>query len=99
MTTSYRDSYEDGGSGSQHRLAMPGLTPVVKVLLIANAVVFGVQFALGFTSAGGTEILVAGLAPQVWADFFPFVPFWQLVTYGFLHSTGTPWHLLWNLLL
>ncbi|MEE8467900.1 MAG: rhomboid family intramembrane serine protease [Planctomycetota bacterium] len=99
MTSSYRDSYQDGGSGAQGGATMPRMTPMVKLLLIANAVTFAAQFLLGFTGARGMEIQVAGLAPQVWADFFPFVPFWQVVTYGFLHSTNDPMHLLWNLLL
>lgn len=97
--TTYRDSYQDGGAGAPGRAMMPGLTPMVKLLLIANAAVFGLQFVLGFTSWGGKEVPVAGLAPQVWANFFPFVPFWQLLTYGFLHSAANPWHLLWNMLL
>ncbi len=99
MSTSYKDSYQDGGSGALGPATMPRMTPMVKLLLIANAAAFGVQFLLGFTGARGMEIQVAGLAPEVWEDFFPFLPVWQLVTYGFLHSTGYPFHLLWNLLL
>jgi len=86
--------------GPSYRLAFPSLTPMVRRLLIATAAVFGVQYALSFAApwdAWVTRIL--GLDPLVWRRFFPFVPFWQLVTYGFLHSTGELRHLLYNLLL
>jgi len=102
MSTSYRDSYQDGGAGAPGGaggVAMPRMTRIVKLLLIANAAVFGLRFLLGFTGLDGYMVPVAGLAPQVWADFFPFVPFWQLLTYGFVHSAADPFHLLWNLLL
>ena len=34
----------------------------------------------------------------MWGDWLPFfVPFWQLVTHGFLHSPD-PMHVLWNML-
>lgn len=98
-------SYDDYGGGSpQYGFAWPGLTPVVKQLLIINAGVF----LLGFTLFMIGEKLptplrvfqrTLGLVPEVWADYFPFVPIWQLLSYGFLHATSQILHLLWNMLL
>jgi len=94
--TPYRD-------GPQNPLpfALPTLTPVVKRLMIVNAAVFLVTF-LAFlvpADAEGFIIQVLGLDPGVWRDFFPFVPVWQLATYGFLHDMTTLGHLLGNMLL
>jgi membrane associated rhomboid family serine protease len=79
--------------------ALPALTPVVKALLIAEVAVFLVQFVLlegWFPRASAFLYAAFALGPAQWAEFFPLLPLWQLVSYGFLHSG--PQHLLFNLL-
>ena len=86
-----------GGGGMQ--FAMPVLTPVVKALIIANAVVFGFFFLLSFGDSwvrGLQEWL--GLSPWIWKEAFPLAPIWQLGTYGFLHSTSDLFHVVGNML-
>jgi membrane associated rhomboid family serine protease len=74
---------------------LTNLPPVTKGLLIANAVVFLLQWALGSMAfaplmlwpfAGGFDAVAAA---------YPFRP-WQLLSYGFLH--GGMGHLLFNML-
>ena len=93
--------YDDGGGGArpQVQLAMPSLTPVTKRLLILNVAVFLATFVIGVgsTGAGNGLFNFFGLTPRVWTAWFPFEPVWQLVTYGFLHSTVVFSHLLWNM--
>ena len=74
----YRGS---GGGGSQFRLSMPPVTPVVMYLLIANLAIF-------FVSA-----LIPPLKElfDTWfsvfpANFFMSIQVWRLVTYQFLHA-------------
>lgn len=87
------------------QFALPRLTKVVRRLIIANAVVFALSFVywyangniLGVTSSDVVHLF--GLDPNRWALEFPLVPAWQIVTYGFLHSTTTAWHILGNMLI
>ena len=67
------------------------ITPVNKILIIANVVVFGLQYFTGPL----IEILFA-LWPfgSAQAGQPPF-RLWQLLTYGFLH--GSPMHLFFNM--
>ena len=97
----YQDPPEYRGGGMN--FAMPAITPAVKLLLIANIVIFLLSYIFLFseTEGGGGEAYRAtidffALSPQVWKDWFPFVPLWQLVTYGFMHQ-GLG-HLLGNML-
>jgi len=65
-----------------------GITPAVKILLIANVSVFIFQSFLDYRF-----ILIFGLVPQlVWKELY----IWQLFTYQFLH--GGLFHLLFNML-
>lgn len=85
------------GSGGM-RLALPTPTRVVKQLLIAN---FAIYFGLFFLdwALPGAELWAGewfGLSPGLWRENFPFVPVWQVLTYGFLH--GSPGHVFWNML-
>jgi membrane associated rhomboid family serine protease len=78
---------------------LPGLTPGVKGLLIANVALFVLQWVLldhWFPRAFEFVGDAFALNPAQWLVGFPLVPPWQLVTYGFLH--GGPEHLLFNLL-
>lgn len=83
--------------------SMPRLLPATKLLLLINVGVFLAFWltarVLGITAAEIVHRDVLALAPQTWRDWFPFVPIWQVVTYGFLHDLGTLFHLLWNMLM
>jgi len=65
----------------------------VKALIAANVVVFVLQSA----SNGRLEDLFALWPPQP-IEGQSFFHVWQIVTYGFLHSTGNLTHLLFNML-
>jgi membrane associated rhomboid family serine protease len=79
-------------------LAMPRMTSAVKLLLILNVAAFVLtDVVLGFGAGGRVRVMeLFALVPGAWAAWFPFVPVWQLVTYGFLHA-GLG-HILGNLL-
>lgn len=74
------------------------LPPVTQALLIANVVVFVLQWLAG-DSALGTGMLYLALWPigggHAPYGALPFMP-WQLVTYAFLH--GSLQHLFFNML-
>jgi rhomboid family protein len=94
---------EPGGSGGpvMPQLALPSLTPVTKRLLIANGVVFGVWLLLYVASDQlvlGRLLPLLGLTPSLWRAWFPFVPVWQLFTYGFLHDPTSLGHIAGNML-
>lgn len=78
----------------------PRLTRVVRRLLIANAAVAAIVFALFLTDetllASGIRYL--GLDPRLWVNWSPLVPVWQLFTYGFLHLVTDIFHLIYNML-
>ena len=79
--------------------AFPTLTPVVKHLLLANGVAFLVTFALSFDrGVAGFVVRWLGLDPSNWKEYAPLVPFWQLLSYGFLHDLSGLGHLLFNML-
>ena len=98
-----RPPYRDGGFADGPRIGMPHLTPAVKLLLQINVAAFLV-FWLAVSVAGSTTAQylytdVLGLNPGTWRAWFPFVPIWQLGTYSFLHDVGSPFHVLWNMLM
>jgi len=81
------------------QLAAPRVTPVVKLLLIANCALFLLQSVVlqgWFDRTYAFLIDWFALAPYRWRELYPWVPLWQLVTYGFLH--GDALHLLGNML-
>jgi len=82
----------------QPRMTLPPIGPMVKRVVQVNVAIYVISL-LGYLAFGSTELLTrsVGLAPDIWSDFFPFLPFWQLGTYGFLHSEQ-PGHLLFNML-
>lgn len=72
------------------------LPPVTKGLLIANAVVFLLQWALGSMAFAPLMLWPLGASPlDMMVGARGFMP-WQLLTYGFLH--GNLAHLLFNML-
>ena len=80
------------GGGGGPSIQLPLVTPGVKGLLWVN----GIAFLL--TLLARPLIDWFALRPDTWVEGFPLVPFWQVVTYGFLHSTSSAFHLLFNLL-
>jgi membrane associated rhomboid family serine protease len=69
------------------------MPPVTQALLIANVVVFALQFLSGQLLIGAFALWPLG------SDQFPGAPTfrpWQLLTYGFLHAG--PAHLFFNML-
>ena len=105
MQSSWQDPPEHrgaGGGGGQMQYAMPPLTRAVKLILIANAAVFLVSL-LFYVPAGTREMAFAfqrvfGISPGQWIAWFPFLPVWQIFTWGFLHSIDQPTHILFNML-
>ncbi|MFT4542756.1 MAG: membrane associated rhomboid family serine protease [Planctomycetota bacterium] len=88
-----------GGGPAQPGFAFPPVTPMVKKIMILSAGIWAFSWLMFLTFSPGLELVmdVLGLNPEYWSKFFPFVPAWQLVTYGFMHSVG-PMHLIWNML-
>ncbi len=82
-------------------LAFPRITPVVKWLLIVQIGIFLVTYfmALGDGATVATLYRWLGVTPSTWFTAPVFLPFWQVVTYGWLHSAGSFGHILWNMLL
>lgn len=67
---------------------MFNLTAGTRALLLTNLAVYALQLL------GGDQMVVYfGLLP-IGTGFEP----WQVVTYAFLHSTSTPFHILFNML-
>ena len=100
MATSWEDPPEYRESSGGPQLALPRLTRGTRALMIANAAIFAASFVFYLAADELWPDLVwwVGLQPSAWRELSPFVPVWQLVTYGFLHSIGDPLHLLLNLL-
>ena len=95
MAAPWQDSPEQRGLS----FGMPPLTPVVKLLLIANIAVFVLQYVVldGWLPNAFTFVNEAfALNPLQWRAGFPLVPVWQLLSYGFLHVGVS--HILYNLL-
>lgn len=86
-------------------LALPRITKVVRRLIFANVIVFVPCFVWWITEARilGFEysdfVREFGLDPAHWTTSAPFVPVWQLLTYGFMHLTNNAWHILGNMLM
>jgi membrane associated rhomboid family serine protease len=98
-----RGSGDDGPyGGGGIRFAAPSMTPAVRSLVVVNAAVFVVLFFLSLPAStrGWTDFVVRWLAirPAAWQETFPFVPLWQLVTWGFLHSLTNWSHIVLNML-
>jgi membrane associated rhomboid family serine protease len=98
MATAFDDRYEP----SVPPIGAGGVPPVVRKLLIVNLSIGLLGLVLGNVgaTAGFTRGVIEwfGLDVQKWREGFPLVPLWQLLTYGFLHDTGNPLHVLFNML-
>jgi membrane associated rhomboid family serine protease len=92
MSAAWRDPADVRGVP----FAAPGLTPVVKRILIVTIAIFLVQQLVLGDRYGRFFADAFALVPEQWRAWFPLVPLWQLVSYGFLH--GDVWHILHNML-
>lgn len=79
-----RNRYSMGGG-------FPGMTPMVQRIMIACAVVWVLQLALGRSGIPITDLCAVSV-DGVLHGFL-----WQPFTYMWLHSTQTPWHLVLNM--
>lgn len=70
------------------------LAPVTRLLIIANVIVFGLQYVMG-------NVLILNFALWPWDGALyrdaPTFQVWQLVTYGFLHDDRTVMHIFFNM--
>lgn len=70
------------------------LAPVTRLLIIANVIVFGLQYVMG-------NVLILNFALWPWSGALyrdaPTFEVWQLVTYGFLHDDRTVMHIFFNM--
>lgn len=81
------------------QVAMPRMTPVVKALLVTNAALaLPFLFLVGALPFLRTIHEALALDVPAWRDNAPLVPLWQVLTYGFLHDTDSPMHLIGNLI-
>lgn len=95
---SFRPEWGESSGGGG--LALPRLTGVTRKLVIVNGAVWLVVFLLmRFVPDVGAPLKTwLQLDPGLWQEWSPFVPLWQLVTYGFLHAPFAVTHVLFNLL-
>jgi membrane associated rhomboid family serine protease len=92
-----RTTWEDPPGGG---LALPRPADATRALLIANGAIWLAVFLLVrfWKDVGEPVVLVLRLDPDLWVEWWPFVPLWQLATYGFLHAPRDVGHILFNLL-
>jgi membrane associated rhomboid family serine protease len=74
--------------------SLPGFPNGVKWLIIANVAIYVLDFFLSLTLKE-PALRFLYLHPRAVISHFAI---WQLVTYMFLHSLGSPWHLIFNML-
>lgn len=91
---------EPGGGGGGYSLQLQPITPAVKRLMLILVGIWVLSFALNIAAPALSRGVVEnfGVNPGAWFKAPFFLPFWQPFTYGWLHSTGSVWHLLQNLL-
>lgn len=86
---------EPSGAGS---IGLPPPRAVTRALLWGLGAIGVIGFLAGDVGFGRRVYETLALNPVQWREWFPFEPLWQLATYGALHSTSDPMHLLFNLL-
>lgn len=88
-----QDYRPPSGYAPQMRMSIPGLTPVVRRLLIINVAVFAASvifepvgtFLYRWLELDATSLVKA-------------LQLWRLVTYQFLHDRGSMFHIIFNML-
>jgi len=82
------------------QVSFPRPTPVVRRLLIGLTAIHLALFVLFLASEANYELITDPLRldGSGWFTNLPFVPLWELATYGLLHSPVDLWHLIGNLL-
>jgi len=96
------NAWQDGPEGRPRvQLGLPPLTPMVQRLIVANLALFFALFLSGLVSLPFRARLMELLSvdPAAWRAWFPLVPLWQLVSYGFVHSLDGIGHLFFNMLM
>jgi len=93
----YEDPYDDGPR-PQPTFGFPAVGPVTRKILWITSIVGVLGFLLGDASGVRRIYEVLSLFPHLWGEWFPFLPVWQLGTYGLLHDTRDVTHLLFNML-
>ncbi len=73
------------------------LPPVTKALLIANGLVFVLEYVLGEPAMAPFMLWPLQAGGDAFSGGVGFMP-WQLLTYGFLHDPSNIAHLLFNML-
>ena len=93
--------YRDPGYGGQPQLAMPPLTPGVRKLIYATGGAFLVTFVVFLIQPAAFRWIRDwfAISPGTWIDAAPFLPLWQLVTWGLLHDPMDAFHILGNMLM
>jgi membrane associated rhomboid family serine protease len=79
-------------------IGVPGLTPMVKLIIIVSVAVWAVQFAFGLARidiAWGINGYGLGVVPHKVVRG----ALWELVTYVFVHDPLGPMHVLFNMLM
>jgi rhomboid family protein len=84
--------------GTQYKVSFGGpLTPAVKILIIINVAVYLSElFARGILGQDALDVIITWLALNPALVFRGFL--WQPVTYMFLHSLSSIFHILFNML-
>ena len=85
-------------------MAVPRLTPMIKILMIVCVVIWVLQLFLDgieirLPNAPGTYPMLTGIFGVTPAYAIGHGWIWQMFTYQFLHSPGGPMHLLFNMLM
>lgn len=93
--------YDDDPAPPMRSSPFPPWTRGVRALAIALAGVFVLEFALYLSGSRAFALALEALSlnPDQWFRGPWYAPAWQLGSYGFLHDTRSPWHLLGNLLI
>ncbi len=101
----YREGpFRPGGGGPQIRFGVPTMTPSVKAILIACAVVWMIQMVAGraglrvpvpFSAVALPIESLFGVVPELFFRGF----LWQPVSYMFLHDPNSAMHILFNMLM
>lgn len=101
MVGTYEDppEYRDGASGGGGmQISLPSVGPLAKRLMWINGGVFLFFLLVHKFDLGKQLYGTLALDPVLWKAWYPLLPVWQVLTYGFMHAMSDPFHLLFNLL-